>query len=322
MGKGSYVHLSHCERRIIAQRKLAGDSLRQIAQGLQRSVSTISRELRRNLHDNGHHTYYTHSIAQRKADGRRHRCKPRPKHSPDQWAIITGYICRAWSPEQVSNFLKIRTDVRVSHETIYQYIYADRRMGGKLHSYLRHRFRRCRKRYRSYDCRGILRGKTMINERPHYINERRTIGHWEADTVLGSGKHCIATLTERKSGYVTILKLQSRTVKEVNAHFIDTIRRSGLPFLSITSDNGTEFHGYAEIEHATNAKFYFANPHHAWERGTNENTNGLIRQFLPKGMDMKNLTQDRCNSIANTLNARPRKRHQYRTPVDVVFSNN
>jgi transposase, IS30 family len=322
MSKGLYNHLSHSERRIIAQRKFAGDSLRQIAQGLQRSVSTISRELRRNQHDNGHHTYYTHSIAQRKADGRRHRCKPHPKHSPEQWTIITGYIRRAWSPEQVSSYLKIRTDIRVSHETIYQYIYADRRIGGHLHTHLRHRFRRCRKRYRSNDCRGILRGKTMINERPQNINDRCTIGHWEADTVLGSGRHCIATLVERKSGFVTILRLQSRTVKEMNTRLIDAIRQSGLPFISITSDNGTEFHGYADIEHATNTKFYFANPHHAWERGTNENTNGLIRQYLPKGMDMKYLTQKRCDSIANTLNTRPRKRHQYRTPVDVVFSHN
>jgi IS30 family transposase len=146
------------------------------------------------------------------------------------------------------------------------------------------------------------------------------VGHWEIDTVLGQGsRHCIVSLVERKSGYLQIGKLNARNKEQTTVMTIELIRRHPDRFSTITADNGTEFHGYAQIEQATGVPFYFANPHHAWERGTNENTNGLIRQYLPKHSSMARLTQRECDAIASSLNTRPRKRHGYRTPQQILF---
>jgi IS30 family transposase len=133
----------------------------------------------------------------------------------------------------------------------------------------------------------------------------------------GVSKDCIVTLVERKSGYVLIGKLRYRTKEALNKRVIKMIRDSGLTFTTITADNGTEFHGYKEIERATGVKFYFARPYHSWERGTDENTNGLIRQYLPKRKSMASITQSQCDNIAHKLNTRPRERHDFRTPIEV-----
>ncbi len=225
-------------------------------------------------------------------------------------------IRQDYSPEQASNFLRIKGLLFLCHETIYQYIYKDKRCGGSLYMHLRLRCRKKRKRYRSKDSRGVLRGKTMIEERPQDINDRSTEEHWEIDTVMGKGgKDCIVTMVERRTRYLWIGKLAERTVACLNAAVIRFIHSTSYPVLSITSDNGTEFHGYKDIEAATDTKFYFAHPHHAWERGTNENTNGLIRQYLPKRATMKFITQDTCSNIAYRLNTRPRKTLQFKTPI-------
>ena len=160
----------------------------------------------------------------------------------------------------------------------------------------------------------------MIGERPPEVEERGDVGHWEIDTVHGSGKACVLTVVERKSGYVLIGKLEACTVAQVNGR---NALRKGHPgkFLTITADNGTEFHGYAELEQGGGIKFYFATPHHAWERGSNENTNGLIRQYLPKSQSIAELTQKECNAIAKKLNNRPRKRNAYKTPNECFHTN-
>ena len=160
-------------------------------------------------------------------------------------------------------------------------------------------------------------GKPPYNGSAHQLR-RDQVGHWEIDTMLGAGQAgpCILTLVERKTGYVVIGQLRARTTAEVNRRTTQLIRHQHRVVRTITADNGTEFHGYAAIEHATRARFYFATPHHAWERGTNENTNGLIRQYLPKKQSMAHLTQHDCNRIATKLNTRPRKRLGYRTPEE------
>jgi IS30 family transposase len=156
----------------------------------------------------------------------------------------------------------------------------------------------------------------MIEERPAAIETRDAVGHWEIDTVMGASceKPCIVTLVERATGYLMIGKLPNRTTKALNRRVIEMIKGAPLPCDTITSDNGTEFHGYADIEAATGTTIYFARPHHPWQRGPNENTNGLIRQYLPKGKSMANLTQKQCNAIAQKLNTRPTKRYEYQTP--------
>lgn len=163
-----------------------------------------------------------------------------------------------------------------------------------------------------------MAGKRPITARPAAVARRARVGHWEIDTMLGAGQAgaCILTLVERKTGYVLIGQLQERTTAEVNRRATQLIRRQPRAVRTITADNGTEFHGYTAIEHATRARFYFATPHHAWERGSNENTNGLIRQYLPKRKSMASLSQHDCNRIATQLNTRPRKRLRYRTPEE------
>jgi len=312
---GQYKHLSEGERRVIATMKRNKASIRSIAKVIGRSPSTICHELRRNLHNNGNHTYYTYSMAQSKAMGRRHRCRPNEAFSPKQWDTVDDLIRADWSPEQISHTLKRSGKLTISHETIYQHIYKDMKAGGTLYNHLRHRFRKKRKRYRKIESRGRLAGKRMIGERPQDINERQGIGHWEIDTVMGKGStSCVVTIVERKTGYVYIGLLKERTMNELNACVIRIIKGSRMAFLSITADNGTEFHGYKQIESETKVVFYFATPHHAWERGTNENTNGLIRQYLPKRQSMRWITQETCNLIAYKLNTRPRKRLEYQSP--------
>jgi transposase, IS30 family len=316
MDKSSYIHLGVGERQTLIRLHTQGFSNRAIGKILNRSHTTIARELVRNKHHNGDHEYYTYSIAQKKAMGRRSRSRKKSQYTDDQWDTVDNLIKEDLSPEQVSNLLRIQRLPHPCHEAIYQHIYKDKRCGGTLYTHLRHRCRKKRKRYRSKDSRGVLRGKTMIDDRPQHINERREHGHWEIDTVMGKGsKDCIVTMVERRTRYVWIGKLEEHTVACLNAAVIKFIVSTPLPVLSITSDNGTEFHGYKGIESATDTMFFFAHPHHAWERGTNENTNGLIRQYLPKGVSMKTITQKDCDSIAERLNNRPRKTLQYRTPI-------
>jgi IS30 family transposase len=161
-----------------------------------------------------------------------------------------------------------------------------------LYTHLRGARKRRRKRYGAYDSRGKLAGKRLISERPPEVETRRQAGHWEIDTVMGSGsKDCIVTLVERQSGLLLVGKVADRTTASLNRRVIRLIRRHGGAFESVTADNGTEFHDYQRIEARTQALFYFARPYHSWERGSNENANGLIRQYLPKGASMAGLSQ-------------------------------
>jgi IS30 family transposase len=163
-----------------------------------------------------------------------------------------------------------------------------------------------------------LAGKRPITARPAAVTARQEVGHWEADTMLGAGQSgpCVLTLVERKIGYLVLGQLRARRTAEVNRRARQLIQAQPRPVRTITVDNGTEFHEYAALERATAARFYFATPHHAWERGTNENTNGLLRQYLPKRRSMARLTQHDFNRIATKLNRRPRKRLNYRTPEE------
>lgn len=299
-----------------------GMNLSAIAKLLGRHRSTISRELRRNLHHNTKLYYYTYTKAHQKAIARRSRSRRNSQFTKENWRIVDDRIRLNWSPEQISATLSKEGLLSISHETIYRHILSDKKHGGELYKHLRLRARKRRKRYGSHENRGKLKGKRMISERPPSIESRQEIGHWEIDTVHGNGaKDSLLTMVERATGYVQIHKIQARTVEQVNQATINIIKHQPNKVITITADNGTEFHGYRDIEQATGTVFYFANPHHAWERGTNENTNGLIRQYLPKGTSMKHVNQRICNRIASMLNSRPRKRYNYVTPKEKYESN-
>ena len=236
---------------------------------------------------------------------------------PATRARVEELLCRQWSPEQVSGHLASVASLNISHETIYRHIWRDKRAGGLLYTHLRGARKRRRKRYGSYDSRGKLAGKRLISQRPASVEARDRVGHWEVDTVMGTGsRDCIVSLVERKTGLLLIGKLEDRTTASLNRRVIHLIRRHQGPFKTITSDNGTEFHDYKAIEERTKVTFYFATPYHSWERGSNENANGLIRQYLPKGKSMEGLSQQQCNAIAHRLNTRPRKRLGFRTPLE------
>jgi IS30 family transposase len=314
----SYHQITPDERYRLSDLRAQALGNPQIAKAMGRHRSTIWREVRRNAHVDGH--YHVEKAIQH-ANARRWRSRSHPRFTSEQLRKVWRLICQRWSPEQVAGSLYRSGQLCISHETIYRHIWADLKRGGDLHRYLRCATKQRRKRYGAYDSRGRLAGKCMIQQRPRHIELRRRLGHWEIDTVLGKGsKHCIVSLVERKSGYLQIAKLKARNVQQTTAATIELIWRYPGRFRTITADNGTEFHGYADIQKATGVKFYFATPHHAWERGTNENTNGLIRQYLPKGTSMAKLTQQQCDDIAKDLNTRPRKRHGYKTPEQIFFN--
>jgi transposase, IS30 family len=309
-----YSQITPDERYAIAAMRRLRFSIRRIARELSRSPSTICREIRRNRKPDGG---YRAQTAGERTRGRRSRSRRNARFVADDWVLVEHLICLDWSPEQVSGWLKLHGILSISHETIYLRIFADQRSGGDLWRHLRQAAKKRRKRYRSHDSRGRLAGKRHISERPAEVEEREIMGHWEIDTMKGDdqAKHTVLTMVERSTGYTMIGKLARHTAAAATARCIELVERAHT-ISTITADNGTEFHSYARIEAATGARFYFATPYHSWERGTCENTNGLIRQYLPKRASMAHVTQEHCEAIAAKLNSRPRKRLGYRTPEE------
>jgi transposase, IS30 family len=233
--------------------------------------------------------------------------------------MVDELVLEEWSPEQITGWLADQGILCISHETIYRRIRRDRRAGGVLWKSLRVMPKFGRKRYGRWDSRGVLPGKRHISERPAEVEQRRVIGHVEGDTVMGSDmRHCLLTLLERATGFVIIKKLKARTKQEVTRALTEVLHvHRGIK--TITFDNGTEFHDYALLERRFPVRCYFATPYHSWERGSNENVNGLIRQYLPKGTCMRHVTQDHCNYIAYKLNSRPRKRYGFKSPAELYY---
>ena len=310
----TYHQLTQEERYLITAQRLCGHAPAQIARVLGRHRSTIARELRRNLthHDGIYRAEKAHSYA----TARRRRCRRQAHFSAADMAQVARLLRRKWSAEQVSGVLRKRGTLHISHETIYRRIRWDKKAGGDLWRHTRIMSKFGRKRYRSHDSRGVLPGKRPIGERPAEVEGRQRIGHWEGDTVMGSDlRHCVLTLVERKTGYAIIKKLRARSKDQVTRAATRAIRSHCRNFKTITFDNGTEFHDYAVLEQRFPVTVYFATPYHSWERGSNENLNGLLRQYLPKGTCMSNVTQAQCNHIADDLNHRPRKRFAFDTPA-------
>lgn len=311
----SYHQITTDERYTISALRKQGFSACEIARHLNRSPSTITREIKRNLTEGTYRPKY----ADQHARARRVRSRRKWHFSDLQWQMVIALIKLDWSPEQVSGWLRKNQVLSISHETIYRYIWYNKFYGGKLYRHLRQAGKIRRKRYNAYDSRGILTNKRHISERPLGAENKSRVGHWEIDTVMGAREdtHCVVTLVDRKTKYTLIGKIPDRSVKSLNSKVQQMILNSPHPFRTITADNGTEFHGFKKIEQVTGTKFFFATPHHSWERGLNENTNGLIRQYLPKRKTMKHITQKDCDEIATRLNRRPRKTLNFNTPEKI-----
>lgn len=311
----SYRQITSEERYMLSALRMQGISQAAIARQLGHHRSSISREIRRNQCNDG---FYRPSKADSRTRRRRSHSRRNWRFSERHLQMVITLLRLDWSPEQIAGWLRLYRVFNISHQTIYRHIWYDRCYGGRLHRLLRQASKKRRKRYRRPDSRGILPNKRHISERPPGAQNRSRFGHWESDTVMGAhDRHCIVTLVERKSKYVIIGKLRARTADELNRKVIALIEREGHKVKTITADNGTEFHSYTAIENETGVRFYFATPYHSWERGLNENTNGLIRQYLPKRKSMARLTQKQCDAIAKKLNRRPRKLLDFKTPEQI-----
>jgi len=313
--------LSLAERESISRGLARGQSLRQIARELERPASTISREVKRH---GGREHYRAES-----ADRRAWQNAQRPKRCvltsrPRLQRVVATRLKRNWSPEQIARWLK-RTyshdeTMRVSHETIYRSLYVQSRgaLKKELVSHLRfERLMRQSKAARSGDGRGKILDAVSISERPAEAQDRAVPGHWEGDLLSGSHNSHIATLVERQTRYVMLAKVSSKQTQEV----VGALKRliGKLPAelrRSLTWDRGKELSRHRDFSLATDMQVYFCDPQSPWQRGSNENTNGLLRQYFPKGMDLTSLTQAQLNKVARELNERPRKTLGFLTPVE------
>lgn len=312
-----YQQLTTEERCDVYALRKAGFSLREIAGSLGRSPSTISRELRRNRGGRG----YRPIQAQRLARERRHRARSgrMPKMSGSVCERVISLLREGWSPEQIAGRLAKDGTVSLSHETIYRFLKADKDVGGSLFRLLRHGHRKRKKRYGSHDRRGRIRDQVSIDERPAIVDRRGRIGDWEIDTIVGhQNTGYVVSIVERCSGFTVLGKVESKHAEGVTAKTLQLLEPLKAWVHTITADNGKEFADHASIAAGLQASIYFAHPYHSWERGCNENANGLVRQYLPKQRSFAGLTDQECEEIMGRLNRRPRKRLGWRTPTEVL----
>jgi IS30 family transposase len=318
-------HVTRSERDTIARMHSAGHADAEIARTLGRARTTIWRELRRNADPDGR---YDPCRAQRRA-GERRAVANRSRGTKLGRGRLRGHVRRrlgsTWSPEQIAGRLPLEHPgdprMRVSHETIYRHVREDRESGGTLWKRLRRSRRRNRKRYGGgRDGRGRIRDRVGIEQRPAEVESRSRLGDWEGDTVVGSRQRgCVAVQVERRSRYVVAAVTGDRRSGSVNAGLASAIRHVPRRLRrTLTLDNGKEFAGHVALRRL-GWTVYFANPYSSWERGTCENTNGLLREFLPKGESLLGLSSERLAGYVRLLNNRPRKCLGYRTPREVLF---
>ena len=309
-------HLTYEQRYVIEVLLRDQKSGSEIAKSLGVHKSVISRELSRNADErNGQ---YKAKLAQQKYE---RRLLQKPKHrklTPDLERNIITLLQEDYSPEQVSGFMKKNGQQTLSHESIYQIIWKDKAKKGDLHTHLRRKGRRYRKRGSSKDTRGQLVGRVGIEQRPKEAEDRKVFGHLEIDTIIGKDhKGAIITLNERASGMLWMRKVESKDAQVVRLKIIEMLDEIRPYIKSITADNGKEFaaHQFFTDEYCD---FFFANPYSPWERGSNENLNGLIRQYIPKKSNFDDYSEQHIKKIENKLNNRPRKRYGYESPIFVM----
>jgi len=304
----TYKHLSQAERYQIHALMKVGHNQSQIAKVLDRSKSTISRELSLNTGSRGYRPKQACEMSADRAQNSRNA------NTVQAWVNDQAQLLLQlqWSPEQIASKLPI------SHETVYLRVYADKAQGGTLWKNLRCQKQK-RKRYAGgRDRRGQIPNRRPLSERPLHIQARKQVGHWECDTVIGaSHKGAVVTMVERKSGYAVIAKVSNKTSAAVSSAIVGKLQPLAARVKTLTVDNGKEFAGHAYIDEKLQSTAYFARPFASWERGSNENLNGLLRQYVPKKRAMSTVTDEEIRMIQIRLNNRPRKRLGFRTPAEV-----
>ena len=310
----TYTQLTREQRYQIYALMKAGLFQTEIAKVIGVHKSTICREMHRNRGGRG----YRPKQAQCFATERRAKAV-NTRISPATWALVGYFLREDWSPEQISGWLRREFQMMVSHESIYQFILKNKRQGGNLYLHLRCKKQR-RKRYGSTNYRGRIPDRISIDQRPAVVDTRSRVGDWELDTIIGKGhKQAIVSLTERKSRLTLIAKVKRKSAELVSQSVQRLLEPIAAKVFTLTSDNGKEFARHQEISTALQADFYFAHPYSSWERGLNENTNGLIRQYFPKKHDFTTITEKAISMVMNKLNNRPRKCLGFKTPNQVFF---
>jgi len=321
----SYNHLTMQERNVIYRMHWLGHCDAEIARCLGRHRSSIGRERQRNLNNDGR---YDPGLAQTLSQVRRRAHLRRPKTGDDRrMGYVRQRLQDRWSPEQIAGRLCAQPprdlqDASISHTTIYRWIWSDRQRARQLRPFLRIARKPRRKPYGKPSRQGQILGKRSIEERPKEANERKRLGDWEGDTLVGKGRQgYLLTCVDRASRYLIARKLDACAAEPIAQQLQRTIRR--LPDAkrhSLTLDNGREFARPLMLERKLLLPIYFAHPYHSWERGTNENTNGLLRQYLPKGTDLTQVTPQQLRSLVHALNHRPRKCLGFQSPSEVFHA--
>lgn len=309
----TYTHLTYDVRCQIYALKQSGKSQSAIARQLGVSQSTISRELSRNKGGRG----YRYKQAHAKATLRRHRASvvARVMTASRLDCIRYWLTHEQWSPQQIAAMIRNKDKVSICHETIYRYIWRDKKQGGTLYQHLRQRGKKRHKRGNAHAGRGLIPNRRDISERPQIVAGKSRVGDWEVDSIIGANhRGSLVTMVERVSKLVRIVLLKRPTAQATKEAIITALQPLSHNLHTITSDNGKEFAAHQTIAKMLDADFFFATPYHAWERGLNENTNGLIRQYFPKGTNFDTISHADVRRVQNKLNNRPRKTLNYLTP--------
>lgn len=310
-------HLSYEQRYTIEVLLCQGKKQSEIGEIISRSKSVVSREIGRNCDQRS--GVYKVKLAQSKYDSGLFN---KPKSVKVTTAIeeqIIKLLEQDYSPEQISGSLKKEDLDTMSHEWIYQLVWKDKKSSGNLHTHLRRKGRCYRKRGSSKDSRGIIKNRVSIDQRPDIVEKRERFGDLEVDLIIGKNhKQAILTINDRASGMLKMKKVKSKNADDVT-QAINGVLEEWIPYIqTITADNGKEFAGHENVAEFLKIDYYFAHPYRSWERGSNENLNGLVRQYFKKGTDFENITDQRITEIENKLNNRPRKRYKYETPILVM----
>ena len=311
----TYKQLTYEQRCQIYVLKKSEMSQQTIADTIGVSQSAISRELRRNTGERG----YRHQQAQQKSDERRMSATKAIKMTLDTIQLIESKLREKWSPEQISGWLLDERGVQLSHETIYLHIWADKASGGILFKHLRRQGKAYQPRSKSQAGRGHIKNRVSIDERPAIVDEKGRVGDWEIDLVIGKGHSgALVTIVERATSFTVSKRINDKSAKTVTAATIALLEPFKDAVFTITADNGKEFAYHEQMTEALDAKVYFADPYSSWQRGLNENTNGLLRQYWPKGTDFKKVSANKVSAVIIKLNERPRKKLRYKTPAKLM----
>ena len=309
----SYEQLTQEERYQIYGLIKAGYNQKEISESIKRSPSSISRELNRNKGRKGYRPKQAHNMAEQ----RRKLAEKKIKITPTVKALIDTLLVTL-TPEQIAGRIKLETGLSLHHESIYRYIYQDKSAGGKLYKYLVRASKKYRKRYGTYDKRGQIVNRVSIEERPGVVDKKSRIGDWEGDTVIGKGrKNAFVTMVERKTLYLVVKRIESKHADITAGALIESMMPLKDSVLTITLDNGKEFAQHERVSEQLGADIYFAHPYSSWERGINENTNGLLRRYFPKGTDFMALSETEIEAAVYALNHRPRKTRGFKTPYEL-----